>query len=89
MSADPTRRPIAAERALCVGPELKKKRAAIGWSRRYAATRLSITEAELAQYEQNFPIMQGQYTRFLRVYNRTLFKLTTNTARGTTPGRFQ
>lgn len=90
MEYDPTRRPIEAEKYVSAGPALKQKRIAVGWSRRYAAARLSIVESELAQFEAGVPIRYGQFQRLMRVYNRTLWKLTHGMARATQrPGRFQ
>lgn len=86
---DPTRRPIVAEKYVNAGKTLSDKRKAVGWSRRYAAARLTLPEADLAQFESGFPIRYGQFQRLMRVYNRTLWKLTHGYARSTKPGRYQ
>jgi ribosome-binding protein aMBF1 (putative translation factor) len=89
MSDDPTRRPIDAEKYVSVGTVLKQKRTTVGWSRRYAAARLTLPESDLASFENGHPIRYGQFQRLMRVYNRTIWKLTHGMARSTSPGRFQ
>lgn len=88
--SDITRRPIAAERYVNAGAMLREKRTAVGWSRRYAAARLSLNEEDVARFEGGYPIRYGQFQRLMRVYNRTLWKLTHGMARSTQrPSRFQ
>ena len=86
---DPTRLPPAAEKYISAGPALKQKRAAVGWSRRYAAARLTLPESELASFENGHPIRYTQFQRLMRVYNRTIWKLTHGMARSTKSCRFQ
>lgn len=80
---DPTRRPIPAEKLVSAAAILKAKRKTVGWSRRYAAARLSVPESELAEFEAGTPLRYGQFQRLLRVYNRTIWKLTHGMARST------
>jgi hypothetical protein len=76
MPADPTLRPRLPERALIVGAILYRKRMDVGWTRRYAAPRLGLSESELLAFEKGHPILEGQFRRIMRIYNRTLYKVT-------------
>jgi transcriptional regulator with XRE-family HTH domain len=86
---DPTLRPRFPEQTVRVGAQFRQERLAIGWSLKYAAARIGITTDYLQDIERGTPIPKSQYTRILRIYSRTMYKLTNGMARTMRPGRFQ
>ena len=74
------------ERHFSAGALLKDKRARLGWSLKYAATRLGISEQDLRNHEAGFPIAQSRYRRVLKIYNRCFYLLTQGMARQTKDG---
>lgn len=89
MIYDPTRHPTHPEPTVRVGALFKEKRAGIGWTLKYAAARIGIAPDYLLDIERGIPIPKSQYTRILRIYNRTIYKLTQGMARSSKPSRFQ
>jgi transcriptional regulator with XRE-family HTH domain len=72
--ADSTLKPP--ERTVCVGAQFRQERAALGWTLKYAAARIGVSEDYLRDIERGIPIPKSQYTRIIRIYSRTMYKLT-------------
>jgi len=61
---------------VAMGAHLREFRTRLGWTRRYAAARLGIFEAQLEEWEQGVPIRYKRYKQVMGRYRRAQHYLT-------------